>query len=300
MAVTEHLRFTTYPAKFDNTVIPDVVSVSPSAAVQKMVLTPGGSISPALVAEVSQDPSAGLTVLDLKSMLALCGFQSALYVSTAGLIQFQQRALGGIFQGNGYHVRMTSPAGLLYMESSRAQQDEQSAAAVAMKYQALGTTSTRPFTVATGQNLLGTPSIARAYKMGPVVFEGSQLGGVQSSQVSSGLGCQTKRGDGRTWAITGSLTKAGPTAEIGLDNLELAGTVGFGTMAISAGTSIYFKQVGYADNASAHIKFTFNEGMYEISEMPASGEGDASAKLMITGARDQAAIVTVAVDVALP
>lgn len=300
MTIGAHKRYASFPAKFDNLVLADVLSVTPSSAVQKMVLTPGGAISPALVAEVSQDPAVSLTVLDLKTMLSQCGFASALYCSSSALIQYQQRSLGGIFMGNGSHVRLTAPAGLLYIESIRAQQDEQTAAAVALKFQALGNTTTRPFTVATGQNLLGTPSIARAYKLGPVDFEGTILGGVQSSQATTGLQCQTKRGDGRTWAVTGSMIKAAPTGEISLDTLDLAATIGFGTMPMTNGTSLYFQQVGYGPDELAHIRVTFNRGLYEVVDMGVSGEGDAALKIMLTGARDQAVLVTTAVDVALP
>lgn len=300
MTIGAHKRYTTYPAKFDNLVLPDIVSVAPSAAIQKALLTPGGALSPALVAEVQQDPVVSLTVMDLKTILAQCGFQSALAISSAAVIQYQQRALGGTFAGNGNHVRLTAPAGLLYLDSVRATQDEASAAAVNCRFQSLGNTTTRPFTVAIGQNLLGTPSIPRAYKLGPVVFEGDVLGGVQSSSVQSGLTCATKRGDGRTWAVTGSITKAAPSAEVMLDTLDLADDVGFGSAAISSGISIYFQQIGAAAGDLAHIRFTFNAGLYEISEMPASGEGDASAKLTVTGARDGAALVTVTSDVALP
>jgi hypothetical protein len=64
MTIGAHKRYTSYPAKFDSLVVPDVVSVTPSAQIQKMVLTPAGSIHPALAEEVSQDPSVSLTVLD--------------------------------------------------------------------------------------------------------------------------------------------------------------------------------------------------------------------------------------------
>jgi hypothetical protein len=300
MTIGAHKRYTTYPAKFDNLVVPDVLNVSPSSAVQKMILMPGGSINPALVAEVSQDPSATITALDLKTMLTQCGLAGGLYCSSSVLLQYQQRALGGIFMAGSNHVRITAPAGILYIENIRAQQDEQNAAAVAMKFQAFGNTNTRPMTVATGQSLLGTPSIARAYKLGPVSFEGTVLGGVQSSQVATGLSCQTKRADGRTWAVTGSLVKAGPTGEISLDTLDLAATVGMGTMPISVGTDVYFQQVGFGPADAAHIRVRFTSGLYEISEMPASGEGDASTKLVITGGADQAVSISFAVDVTLP
>lgn len=300
MPIGSHKRYTTYPAKFDNLVIPDVMNATPSSAVQKMVLTPGGTINPALVAEVSRDPAVTLTVLDLKTMLNQCGFAGGLYCSTAALIQYQQRAVGGVYAGGASHVRLTSPAGVLYIENIRAQQDEQSAAALAMKFQAFGNANTPPMQVATGQNLLGVPSIQRAYKLGPVSFEGTVLGGVQSSQVATGLNCQTKRADGRIWAVTGSLIKTAPTAEISLDTLDLAATVGFGTMPIGNGIDVYFQQVGYGPTDAAHIRVSITSGLYEISEIAGSGEGDASTKLVVTGAEDQGVSVSFAVDVTLP
>lgn len=283
MSVNSIELYSAYPAIFDAHTIPDVISVTPSAAVQKMVATPSGSLNPALIAEVSRDPTAMLSALSIGSILSWLSANNGLAVAAA-TFQYQARADGGAFQGAGNHVTVTSPKGFLAPESIRAQQDEQQPTALAMKYWGLTDGVNEPMIVNTAQNLTGSPGVANIYKLGPVVIDGETLEWVQSSQVNFGIDYFTKRGSGYRAPGVGSIRSRKPTAEIGGDNLAIAAITNMGLALVETALTFYFLDANAAPDDAAHISITFGPGTtYESTEVQAQGDGDAETRLAITG-----------------
>lgn len=300
MAINEHKRFTGYPAIFGATTIPDVVSVSPSAGVQKMVLTPDGAAQPAFAAVVAQDLRVSLVAVNIGAILTAFPLRSITRIDAASKIQYQARESGGVFATGSSHVVLSATLGDIYIESIRAQQDETSAAGLTLVFQPLFDGTNAPLVSLSGQALSGTPRILAAYKLGPTVFEGTVLKGVQSAQYNTRIQYSPKRGDGGIYAEQGSGITIADTLEVGFDNLELMTTVGFGTMPISAGITQYFRRVGSAPTDAHHIAITFHAGLYEISDASQSGTDDATGRLMVTGARDNAVAASVTIGTTLP
>ncbi len=298
MAITEHKRFTGYPAVFSGITISDVQSVSPAPGVQKMVLTPDGSIQPAVAVEIARDPRIGLTCFNLGHLTTI-PMRSCLRMSSA-LIQFQARATGGAFAGNGSHVTLVGTIGDLYVESIRAQQDEQSGALLTLQYVPLYDGTNPILACNVGQSLTGTPQIQYTYRLGPTVIDGTQIRGVQSAQFTTGINYSTKRGDGDKFARIGSIQALAETLEIGFDNLELINTIGFGAKAISSGVTQYFIRNDSGPADANHFSITINAGLLEITDASQSGNEDAGPRLMVTAARDNAAAVSYTVGTALP
>src|SRR3990167_6805010 len=285
MAITDFERFSIYPAIFDALTIPDVVNVTPSAAIQKMVVTPGGALDPGLIALVSLDPVATLSAVGLGAVLTGVSPTVGLAVSTLAKIQLQARADGGAFQSGSNHVTMSSTKGMLIPESIQAQQDDQNPALIQLKYYGLKSGSNPPMQINVAQALSGSPAVAAAYKLGPVVIDGVILGGVQRSQLNFGLTYQTKRANGDTAPSVGSITKRAATGEITAGNFSLANAGGFGLTACVVGITAFFLRSDQLPASSTHLAVTSPAGStYELAEVPGQGDQDAETRLMITAA----------------
>lgn len=298
MAITDHKRFTGYPCVFGSLTIPDIVSVSPTPGVQKMVLTPDGAVQPGFAAVVAQDATIGLTCLNFGHLLTI-PLRSCLRVSTS-LIQFQARQTGGTFAGGGGHVSLAGTIGDLYCESLQAQQDDQSGAAMALRFVPLFDGTNPLMSCLVNQNLVGNPRYQFVYKLGPTVVDGVQLRGVQSANYSTGINYSAKRGDGEIYPRIGSIVGLAETLEIGFDNLELINTIGFGAKAISSGVTQYFRRIGSAPSDNEHFSVTIHAGMLEITDASQSGQEDAGPRLMVTAARDNAAAVSYSTTAQIP
>lgn len=281
MAITDLERYSSYKAIFDSLGIPDVMNVTPSAAINKMVITPGGALDPALIKLVSLDPVISLACCDLGTVLAAVSPTVGLAISSLAKIQYQQRTDGGAFQSGSNHVTISSAKGFLAPESIQAQQDDQSPAQLQLKYWGLKSGSTPPMQINVGQALSGSVGVAQAYRLGPVVIDGTIVGGVQRSQVNFGINYQSKRANGDTAASVGSITRRGATAELTGNNMSLANSADF--TLIACGTSIIFYYL--AMSGTSHLSITFPAGStYELQEVPAQGEQDAETRLSITAA----------------
>lgn len=282
MSLTAIERFSTFPAIFDAVTLTDVVNVTPSAEIKKIVATPGGSLDPGKIAGIARDPVVALSCLNL-AQLANISPILGLACSSSVKIQFQQRADGGAFQSGSNHVTMTSAKGMLLPESIQAQQDDQSPALLQLKYYGLKSGSTPAMAINLSQALTGTPAVAKIFKLGPVVIDGVILGGVQRSQVNFGLQYTTKRANGDTDPSVGSIVKRSATAEISAANISLANAADFDLIACATSIVVYFLDANELPASNAHIAITFPAGStYELADVPAQGEQDAETRLMIT------------------
>lgn len=285
MAVTDFERYSIYPAVFDALTIPDVVNVTPSTAIQKMIVTPGGALDPGKIALVSLDPVATLSAVGLGVVLTAVSPTAGLAISSLAKIQFQARADGGAFQSGSSHVTISSVKGMLIPESIQAQQDDQNPALIQLKYYGLKSGSNPPMQINLAQPLGGSPAVAAVYKLGPVVIDGVILGGVQRSQVNFGLMYQTKRANGDTAPSIGSIMKRAATGEITADNLSLAYAAGFGLIVCASGITLYFLRSDALPTDNVHLAVTFPAAStYELAEVPGQGDQDAETRLMITAA----------------
>lgn len=276
--------YSSYPAIFDALTIADVVDVRPSANVQKIVAYAGGLVTPDLIAEVNREPVVDLTAQDMETILDAVDIMNGLACSSAVKIQYQLRADGGTFSGAGNHMSLSTAKGFLHVVSIDARQDDQNAARIALKFWALKTSSNPPLIVNISQNLTDSPNVSALFKLGPVTFEGSALGGVQSVSIKTGLEYKPFRAGGSAYAGDGYIRKKAPTIEIETTNLKVVSAIGMGITGMSSGISVGLAKMGYALTDAEHVLCGLAAGSYEITDAGVSGEGDAMAKITATGA----------------
>ena len=146
------------------------------------------------------------------------------------------------------------------------------------------TSTNPPLIVNISQNLTGSPNVSALFKLGPVTFEGSALGGVQSVSIKSGLEYKPFRAGGSAYAGDGYIRKKAPTIEIETTNLKVVSAIGMGITGMSSGISVGLAKMGYALTDAEHVLCGQSAGSFEITDAGVSGEGDAMAKITATGA----------------
>lgn len=281
-AFTTDSVYSTYPAKFDSLLIRDVVNVNPSANVKKIIAMAGGAVDPGLIAEQVREPVVDITALDLGTILAACSPTTGLAVSTLAKIQYQLRSDGGTFSGSSDHVSLSTAKGFLHPESISAKQDEEKGAELMLKFWPQITSTNPPLIVNVSQALTSTPNISALYRLGPVSFEGSVVGGVQSASVKFGIDYKPFRAGGQIAAGVGFIRKRTPTFEFETTNQAILSQIGFGISGISTGCTLGFQLIGTALASAAHVLLTISTGSYEVTDAGASADGDAMAKVTVT------------------
>jgi hypothetical protein len=282
MSLTSHELFTSYPCIFDSLTINHIRSVRVSPNVQDYMIIPGGSVDPALVAEVFSGPAVDVTSGDL-SVLATCSPVTGLALSSSQTIQWQARAPGGTFAGAGANAILTGYAGWLGVEEISARQDAKEGASIHLKYYALYDGTHEPLSMSTAQNLSGVVAYNALYALSSVVWEGSNILGVQSVTVRPGIKFVTRRSSGFVYPDVGTINERRPMIEVKGTNLSLASGVGLDVDAISSGLTVYFRKIN--GTGSVNVSVTAAAGGYTVESIGAQGTGDAEAgiKATITG-----------------
>lgn len=303
MAVADTELFGIYPAVFGGLTLTHVTNVEPAHEVQKMVARAGGATDPGKVVEISREPTVSLTGHNLGAILTAVSATLGLPVTTSWKAQYQHKADGGTFTGNGANVTLSGTKGMLLIDSVSAQQDEKDPLGVMLKFYALWDGSTvdgngdpLPISVATGQNLSGSPAVGAIYKLGKVVVEGTALGGLQSAKATFGVGYSVTRAGGEKAARIGTIDKRDPVLEAEAHNLAIVAALGHGGSQASSGMTIYFRQIGYADGATQHVSVSLGAGLYEVTPMGTDAEGKAKSKITLTGT----GTVSIGIGVAIP
>lgn len=280
--ITADAVYSSFPAKFDSLLIRDVVAVNPSANVKKIIAQAGGSVDPGLIAEAYREPVVDITALDLGTILSACSPVTGLAVGTSAKIQYQLRSDGGTFDATSNHVTLSTAKGFLHPESISAKQDEDKGAEIQLKFWPLCTSTNPPLIVNISQALTSTPNISALYRLGPISFEGSVLGGVQSASAKFGMEYKPFRAGGQVGAFNGYIRKRAPVLEFETTNQAILSQIGFGITGISTGLTMGFQLIGTALTSLAHVKLTVATGSYEVTDAGVSAEGDAMAKVTVS------------------
>lgn len=280
MSITTHERFVSYPARFNGGgfALNHVRRVSLSPGVEKMVIIPGGSVDPAVIAEAFREPVFTIVSGDLGAVLDGVSPVAGLACTSASLIQWQQRLDGGVFAGSGNHATFSIPKGFLYPTEITAQQDAREGAEISLLFYALRSGANMPVVANTGQSLTGSVAVNGLYRLSKVVFEGSVVGGVQSVRVTTGITYQPKRESWNVAADVGSIVRREPMIEVRGTNLAKVAAVGLGLAAVSAGLTVYFEKIG-ATNGN-HLSFGIAGGAYHTDGFDQQGLDDAEGRIV--------------------
>jgi len=276
-------NYSVYPAIFDALTVNHILSLGFDSNVQKLVAMAGGSLDPALIAEVSRENEIKISTGDIATFLAGVSHVNGELVTSTGEIQYQQRADGGAYKNTSEHVTLNSTRGILLPRTISSSQDAQEVAALEFSYIPFRVGTNAPFVVNVNQALTGVPAVIASYKQGPIEYENTLLKDVQDSSTDFGLTFEHFRGSGDIAASTGSITKREPKMEFGARNLELANAIGGGLKGMTNGITQYYRNTLYADASNNHIAISLAAGTYEVTSISGSGDKSVDKKVTVTG-----------------
>ena len=292
MSLGDMRNYGIYPAVFDGLTINHMMSVGFSNKVQKMIVRAGGSVDPALIAEVVRENEIRMSTGDIGTVLGSVSVTNGLLVTSTGEIQFQQRKSGGVYLSTAEHVTLNSTRGMLIPNSISSTQDSQEGAALEISYMPFRVGSNAPFIVNVDQSLASAPGVNAVYKQGPVVFENTLLKDIQESRTDFGIGFVPWRGSGDIAAADGAIETRDPKMEFTARNLKLLNAIGGGLVGMTSGITQYYRRVGLGDGTNNHIAISFSAGTYEVTDVTGQGEKSVDQKVEVTG------VGTIAIDLA--
>lgn len=266
----------------------DNVEVSPG--IEALIARAAGSLVPQVIATAQAENKVSFTSADAATLLAGISFSAGL-ICTAATLQWEKRLSGGAYMGSSNHITMTSTGGLVYPKELTAKQGDKEGAKLSLDYCPFWDGTNLPLVVNTAQALAGTPAANAIHALGPVIFEGAQLLGVQSVSCKSGIEVKAYFADGELFPRTFTINAINPMIEIELNNVGLSSTLTLGTTtALSTGTVCYFQKVvpgggRVAIGTAEHISIAATAGAYRLDSVSGSKGEHATLKLTIMPAQ---------------
>lgn len=289
-------NYSVFPAVFDGLTINHMLSLGFTTNIQKLIAMAGGSVDPALIAEVARENEIRMSTGDIGTVLGSVSPTNGLAVTSSGEIQYQRRQSGGVFSTLSEHVTLNSTKGILIPRTISSSQDSQEGAALEISYIPLRVGSNAPFVVNVAQSLTGAPAVNSLYKQGPIIFENNYLADIQDSMTDFGITFEHWRGSGDIAAADGSITKREPKMEFTGRNLELLNVIGGGLVGMTNGITQYYRAVGFGDGTNNHIAISFSAGVYEVTDVSGQKENSVDQKVTVTGT----GTISVTVGAAIP
>lgn len=262
----------------------DSVEVNPG--IELIESFAAGAVDPQLIATAFAENKVSITSRDVSTLLGAISISAGLAL-TSSVVQWNKRADGGTFAGSGSHITLSSTGGFIYPTEISVKQDDKEGASIKLDLCPTWDGTNLPLVVNTSQSLVGSPAANAVHALGPVIFEGAQLGGVQSLSVKTGIEVAFKRQDGELYSRIVCIVKRKPMIEVELVNLGISSTLTLGkTYAVSTGTICYLQKVTaggarVAVGTQEHVSFTTAAGAYRLDSMNGSKGDHANLKLTI-------------------
>lgn len=260
-------RYSIYPSRFGGLVLRDMTDFNWRSATNKSVVIPGGDLHPRAIVNCCADPMATFRTKDFTA-LGTVNVQTGYGVDTettaATLLQFQNRVDGAAFAtaNNSSHVVGTSNKGFLHCTEISAQQDDVQGAQLSMEYVLMSADGvTDPITWSGSGDLTSTPSYVGIWYLGPVYIgtagsSTSQVKGIQSVNIRTGIVFRAPRADGSVYPQNGSVYSIVPEIRIR-------------TLDVYALTNFLTSPFGHAfANPSTSYLFYFQKGIHGGSREP--------------------------------
>lgn len=288
---TAATRFAGYSAVFNGTTLNQVMGVDINPQNTMAELTPMGLVDRGFVGTSFALPQVNVSTTDIAVWLALNsgGFASAgLHCTSDSLIQFQKRALGGVFDSSG-HGKCTAAKGLLYPRTLSVDSNTTTGAVLECIFVAYsdGTETsnipTKPLIISTSSvTLTGTPAINACFFQGPVLLDTTELTGCTRWAIDFGLTCHHPTECGWPYPLAAFLTQRHPMVSVtyaGLPSTQL-----FGEAASGAGVTLYLRKgvtggTRVASNASSHVSLAFSTGALTADSFGVQGNDDGTTTL---------------------
>lgn len=246
-----------------------------------------GDVAPSDHYLISASPKCAFTCGDLAGVIA--GLSSQFLAVAAGTITvpFNLRAAGSTFAGSSSHDIISATDGLLVINSFSASQGEQEGSSVSLTgYFKSSDGVTVPVTIGTGQTLSSNAYNA-THKLGPSTINGSAIDGITRVTVNTGINVLPDMTDGAIYPTDHYINRIAPSIDVTGRRVSLFTALG---PIFTTQTAAVFKFRKRASGGtvvsaatSAHLSFTFADGITEVQQVSGSGNSDAEVTLRLYG-----------------
>lgn len=276
-----------YTASLEGLTVDQISGCQVSTGVSNLVRTAGGALDPGIVNVSFADPTVRITTADLNTVMTSATLSAGLDITSAAEFQFQKRASGGTFASGTSHITINATLGFFYVESITVTQDTTTGAELNGTFVAHYDGTNDPLTISTSQAIVNSPALNNVYHLGGVKIGTTQIPGVQSLTIDTGIRYETRRADGEPYARIGSIMARNPSITLTTIQLDEASTYGLFGSALSSTLTCYFQEAAAGGTRTAqattnHIAVTASAGELHATDVGVTGDGDTVTSIMIT------------------
>lgn len=307
MASTRH---GSYAARFGyagptNLDLVDIMGWSLRPGGNRIDVIPAGALSPGATILNFADPMAEIQTGDLTTVLGAVNIATGLSCTGGATLQLQKRSDASTFTGSGTHRTITSAAGFLMIRDISAEQDSQQGAVCNLVYYPFSSDGiTVPFALNASQSLVTTPAFTSKFFLGPVYYNSSEVEGIHSVRVESGIefhrGALDREG-GDLYNKTGFIRKQAPKVVIRTLDFQAFSTLTNLFATSTSSTFLFYFRKGatgpgrVADASTVHAKITATASVSSANEIRAMETDDASLEIAIDVDTTLSAVVNSAI-----
>jgi len=287
----------------DETTISQISEQSVNTGLQEVVQAADDAVDPTYAALMHGDPVLSFTTSQIAAFLAAVGI-SGKEISSSVNMYFTKTAEQGINATAGQSIQVAVSKGLILPRRIQAAQG--SVARIMFDVIAVSTDGlTNPLAATTGGT---SPSsgVSQLYTAGPLKLNGTDDEGVQSMDFDFGLTGKPLRHSGLVYPVRTHIESRRPSFRFTTTNALALTTLGAGGTAQGSTDSVAWLRkldrlgARVANNASEHISFTLDDGVWRVNSLGGSFPSEAAAEIEWVPAYDGSnAIVVISTGAAI-
>ena len=242
--------------------------VSVQVGTNRTEITPSGAVDLAAVIVGSGDPMINFGTYDLSTLLGQVSLTAGLALTGTGTVQFQRREDLAVFSSGSTHDSITCTAGWMGLNSITASQDDTTGAKADCSVHVLYDGTNNPLVHNTSVALAGTPGFSSYFYLGPVTINSTEVEGITSVRVSTGLSFSRRRVSGQVWATKGAIVQRRPVIEITALEVSDFATLAMHGRALAGTVNVFFRKgtasgTRVADATTEHVKVSATAGYWQ-------------------------------------
>lgn len=234
-----------YAVKFNTSWLGQITSQNFTAGVEKYVETGSGVFDPPFLAIIAQNPMMTFATRALSTAFGLIGLDGmALTASNVATMFSKPAAQGGMLAAGSVWTSIAVAGGLIVPRSLEVQQGGPATLSYELHVVDVLGNGSVPITRTVGSVAApsGTANHDELFTAGPVLFDTTQILGVQSVRVDFGIQVSKFGADGSIYPRFAAITQRQPTITVALKDPAALSSVPQAGLSLSAGATIKFLQ----------------------------------------------------------
>ena len=291
-------RFAGYPAQFKDSSpatvdFADLSGFDLSSNNAVSAKFPMGVLEPVAHGVGRSKPAFGMRTMDLNTLLTNVTLLRPKLWDGESHFYMRERADDGFLTGATHPARQVNK-GVMTIESITATADDENGAEATLQFLALYDGTNDAVINVTGQDLtdagVPTPAYVSCYQLYCPYHNGSQVEGVQSMTINTGIQLAPSTNCPGVWDEVAAMTRSEPTVVLRTLKVDEADSWGITGGQVNTTFDLYLQKVDVtnatgtgrvAPATAEHIKFSFTAGHIDVSSLGVQGTDDAELEITI-------------------